>query len=136
MGIWNSHVSVGNIAGSAIAGIWSGHEWYASFILFLNRFSRPSFFSYFLVIIVSSSKAQLHIFKCTSPNRKKGRWNFSLEYILILHFQIFYLCFLFRNYRIFEESGYRPQHPLSRFQMTPISFVRLMNCGMHTDAYE
>ena len=28
MGIWNSHVSVGNIAGSAIAGIWSGNEWY------------------------------------------------------------------------------------------------------------
>jgi len=32
MGIWNSHVSVGNIAGSAIAGIWSGNEWGWSFI--------------------------------------------------------------------------------------------------------
>ena len=28
MGIWNSHVSVGNIVGSAIAGIWAGNKWY------------------------------------------------------------------------------------------------------------
>ena len=27
MGIWNSHTSVGNILGSAIAGIWASSEW-------------------------------------------------------------------------------------------------------------
>ena len=27
MGIWNSHTSVGNILGSAIAGIWASHDW-------------------------------------------------------------------------------------------------------------
>ena len=30
MGIWNSHVSVGNILGSAIAGIWAGNKWCAT----------------------------------------------------------------------------------------------------------
>eukprot|EP00795_Rhopilema_esculentum_P016289 gene16289-7674_t len=33
MGIWNSHVSVGNILGSAVAGIWSGDRWGWSFIV-------------------------------------------------------------------------------------------------------
>ena len=33
MGIWNSHTSVGNIAGSAIAAVWSDDEWGWSFIV-------------------------------------------------------------------------------------------------------
>ena len=40
MGIWNSHVSVGNIAGSAIAGIWSGDDWYISLTLYCLFYSR------------------------------------------------------------------------------------------------
>ena len=27
MGLWNSHTSVGNILGSAIAGIWASGQW-------------------------------------------------------------------------------------------------------------
>ncbi|XP_028401776.1 glucose-6-phosphate exchanger SLC37A2-like [Dendronephthya gigantea] len=33
MGIWNSHTSVGNIAGSAVAAVWSDDEWGWSFIV-------------------------------------------------------------------------------------------------------
>ncbi|CAB3996938.1 poly [ADP-ribose] polymerase 14-like, partial [Paramuricea clavata] len=33
MGIWNSHTSVGNIAGSAIAAVWSDDKWGWSFIV-------------------------------------------------------------------------------------------------------
>lgn len=33
MGIWNSHTSVGNILGSAIAGIWASHDWGYAFIV-------------------------------------------------------------------------------------------------------
>jgi len=33
MGIWNSHTSVGNILGSAIAGVWASSEWGYSFIV-------------------------------------------------------------------------------------------------------
>ncbi|KAJ7321746.1 hypothetical protein OS493_034133 [Desmophyllum pertusum] len=33
MGIWNSHTSVGNILGSAIAGVWASGEWGYSFIV-------------------------------------------------------------------------------------------------------
>ncbi|XP_068685243.1 glucose-6-phosphate exchanger SLC37A2-like isoform X1 [Montipora capricornis] len=33
MGIWNSHTSVGNILGSAIAGIWASHYWGYAFIV-------------------------------------------------------------------------------------------------------
>lgn len=33
MGIWNSHTSVGNILGSAIAGIWASNQWGYSFIV-------------------------------------------------------------------------------------------------------
>eukprot|EP00794_Sanderia_malayensis_P010901 gene10901-12060_t len=33
MGIWNSHVSVGNIVGSAIAGVWAGDHWGWSFVV-------------------------------------------------------------------------------------------------------
>ena len=33
MGIWNSHVSVGNILGSVIAGLWVEYKWGLSFII-------------------------------------------------------------------------------------------------------
>ncbi|KAL9965070.1 hypothetical protein ACROYT_G028802 [Oculina patagonica] len=33
MGIWNSHTSVGNILGSAIAGVWASDQWGYSFIV-------------------------------------------------------------------------------------------------------
>lgn len=33
MGIWNSHTSVGNILGSAIAGVWASGQWGYSFIV-------------------------------------------------------------------------------------------------------
>ncbi|KAK3738535.1 hypothetical protein QZH41_012045 [Actinostola sp. cb2023] len=33
MGIWNSHTSIGNIAGSAIAGVWAADQWGYSFIV-------------------------------------------------------------------------------------------------------
>jgi len=33
MGLWNSHTSVGNIAGSLIAGAFVEHDWAMSFII-------------------------------------------------------------------------------------------------------
>ena len=33
MGLWNSHTSVGNIAGSVVAGAFVEHDWALSFIV-------------------------------------------------------------------------------------------------------
>ena len=33
MGLWNTHVSVGNIVGSAVAGAFASSEWGLSFIM-------------------------------------------------------------------------------------------------------
>jgi len=63
MGIWNSHTSVGNILGSAIAGVWASSEWGYSFIVPGCIIGGMGIFV-FLFLVVDPS----HV-GCTSPHQ-------------------------------------------------------------------
>jgi len=58
MGLWNSHTSVGNIAGSIIAGAFVEHDWALSFII-------PG-----LIIIAMSLPVLLFLVPRTFSNRQ------------------------------------------------------------------